>query len=272
MQEFRITLGDFERKTLTKQLNEDDTLKKAQTITTIGKSVAISGAVVGGTVAVSIIGSLAVKAYREGKLLVSDVDDIGATAWDVFKMSIGLMPVGQGIANATKRKEKEALREAEGRPEENLGFLEWGFDAIMTFLLGEDKTWTQTTVVNEDDAADIAEQLRIQREAEAQAYEDSIDDPISERVGDSETITTRRQQDANAQRRGWINYSTMVTTLLNDRNYQDLLTGQSMVCRRDMGSQYQEGITQDRELCTELTQDIAAREIELMLQQDGGAL
>jgi len=267
VQEFRITLGDFERKTLTKQLNEDDTLKKAQTISTIGKSVAISGAVVGGTVAVSIIGSLAVKAYREGKDLVSNVDDIGATAWDVFKMSIGLMPVGQGIANATKRKEKEALREAEGRPEENLGFLEWGFDAIMTFLLGEDKTWTQTTVVNEDDAADIAEQLRIQREAEAQTYEDSIDDPISERVGDNETTTTRRQQDARAQGRGWSDYATMVTTLLNDRTYQNLILAQQQFCD-STSPDFDTRSNFDPQLCREITADIAAREIELMLQSN----
>ena len=61
--EHRITLGDYERKALTKQLAEDDLIKKVQTGTKIGQTVLIGGAVVG-------VGILATSAYREAAGLV----------------------------------------------------------------------------------------------------------------------------------------------------------------------------------------------------------
>jgi hypothetical protein len=147
VQEFRITLGDFERKTLTKQLNEDDTIKKAETVSSIIKAAAITGALI----SLPILGSVAVKAYREASDVVENVADKGASGFDLFLFGAGLMPLSTFNNRTSKRNLKADEEEAKGEQNKNIGFLEWGFDAFMTFLLGEDKEWTQTTVVKEDE-------------------------------------------------------------------------------------------------------------------------
>jgi hypothetical protein len=147
VQEFRITLGDFERKTLTKQLNEDDTIKKAESVSSIVKATAITGALI----SLPILGSVAVKAYREASNVVENVADKGASGFDLFLFGAGLMPLSTFNNRTSKRNLKADEEEAKGEQNKNIGFLEWGFDAFMTFLLGEDKEWTQTTVVKEDE-------------------------------------------------------------------------------------------------------------------------
>ena len=81
--EHRITLGDYERKILTAQLSEDDRLNKARTYTQIGKAIGVTGAVVGGTIVASTLGTLALAAYRESADLVDKaLKDIASKAPD----------------------------------------------------------------------------------------------------------------------------------------------------------------------------------------------
>ena len=141
--EHRLTLGNFERQALSKQLKEDDVIKKVQTGAEIGKVVMIGGAVAG-------LGTLAIGAYREAHNLVEAVEGINASKWDIFwnVLSPAFMPPEKMAANARARNQKE---QEGGILDKNLGVLEWGFDWLMTFLLGDDKSWTQTTVVTEDE-------------------------------------------------------------------------------------------------------------------------
>ena len=150
--EHRITLGDYERKMLTKQLNEDDLLNKAATGAQIGKTVAITGAVIGGTIAAGTIGMLAVSAYREANNLVEGAQDISAGVWSTLKWRMGLISFDdylQDVQEIVADPTPEELAEKERR--ENMGFLEWGLDNVLTFLLGKDKKWTRTSNVTVED-------------------------------------------------------------------------------------------------------------------------
>lgn len=149
--EHRLTLGDFERKLIKKQLDEDDLLNKAKTGAQIGKSIAITGAVVGGTIAAATIGGLAVSAYREANQLVEGAQDLGAGIWSTFKWRTGLISFDDylsDIGDITTESEEE---KAEKQRRKNMGILEWGLDNLLVFLLGEDKKWTRTTLVKEDE-------------------------------------------------------------------------------------------------------------------------
>jgi len=149
--EHRITLGDFERKLITKQLNEDDTLNKAKTYAQVGKSIAIGGAVVGGTVAAATLGTLALAAYREAADLVDQAQDMKGTAWTYFKYRIGAASFDDLVDEAQDYVDNEDERKAESERRKNMGFLEYGLDRILVFLLGEDKKWTTTTLVPEEE-------------------------------------------------------------------------------------------------------------------------
>jgi len=133
--EHRITLGDYERKMITKQLAEDDIIKKVQTGAEIGKNLLIGGAVVG-------VGLLATTAYREAQGLVDTIQDTPAGLWKMTQYKLGLISfedlVGGVTENAQKRQEEKQKRK-------NLGILEYGFQSLMTFLLGEDMIWTKAT-------------------------------------------------------------------------------------------------------------------------------
>ena len=149
--EHRLTLGDFERKLIKKQLDEDDLIKKVQSGTEIGKSIAVTGAVIGGTIAAATVGGLAVSAYREANQLVEGAQDLSAGLWSTFKWRIGLTSFDDYLADigdiATETDEEKAERERR----KNMGFLEWGLDRVLVFLLGDDKKWTGTTLVREDE-------------------------------------------------------------------------------------------------------------------------
>jgi len=150
--EHRLTLGDYERKVLTKQLAEDDLLNKAATGAQIGKTVAITGAVVGGTIAAGTIGMLAVSAYREANNLVEGAQDLTAGVWTTLKWRMGLISFDDYLGEvgdiSTETEEEKAERERR----ENMGFLEWGLDNVLTFLFGKDKKWTRTQNVTEEEA------------------------------------------------------------------------------------------------------------------------
>jgi len=149
--EHRLTLGDFERKLIKKQLEEDDIIKKVQTGTEISKSIAVTGAVIGGTIAAATVGGLAVSAYREANQLVEGAQDLSAGLWSTFKWRIGLTSFDDYLADigdiTTDTDEEKAKRERR----KNMGFLEWGLDRVLVFLLGDDKKWTGTTLVREDE-------------------------------------------------------------------------------------------------------------------------
>lgn len=149
--EHRITLGDFERKLITKQLDEDDTLNKARTYSQVGKSIAIGGAVVGGTIAAATIGTLALAAYREAAGLVDQAQDMKSTAWTMFKWRIGAASFDDLVEEAQDYVNNKEERDAKAEQRKNMGFLEYGLDRILVFLLGEDKQWTSTTLVKEDE-------------------------------------------------------------------------------------------------------------------------
>lgn len=149
--EHRITLGDFERKLITKQLDEDDTLNKARTYSQVGKSIAIGGAVVGGTVAAATLGTLALAAYREAAGLVEQAQDMKGTAWTMFKWRIGAASFDDLVEEAQDYVDNKEEREAAAERRKNMGFLEYGLDRILVFLLGNDKQWTGTTLVKQGD-------------------------------------------------------------------------------------------------------------------------
>jgi len=149
--EHRITLGDYERKLITKQLDEDDTLNKARTYSQVGKSIAIGGAVVGGTVAAATIGTLALAAYREAAGLVDQAQDMKSTAWTLFKWRIGAASFDDVVEEAQDYVDNKEERDAAAERRKNMGFLEYGLDRILVFLLGEDKKWTTTTLVPDEE-------------------------------------------------------------------------------------------------------------------------
>lgn len=149
--EHRITLGDFERKLITKQLNEDDTLNKARTYSQVGKSIAIGGAVIGGTVAAATLGTLALAAYREAAGLVDQAQDMKSTAWTYLKFRVGAASFDDLVDEAQDYVDNKDERDERAEQRKNMGFLEYGLDRILVFLLGEDKKWTSTTLVKEDD-------------------------------------------------------------------------------------------------------------------------
>lgn len=151
VQEMRLTLGDYERKLITKQLNEDDTLNKARTYSQVGKSIAIGGAVVGGTIAAATIGTLALAAYREAAGLVDQAQDMKSTAWTYFKFRVGAASFDDLVNEAQDYVDNKEEREAKAEMRKNMGFLEYGLDRILVFLLGADKTWTKTDLVKEED-------------------------------------------------------------------------------------------------------------------------
>jgi hypothetical protein len=144
--EHRITLGDYERKMLSKQLAEDDIIKKVQTGAEIGKNVLIGGAVVG-------VGILATTAYREAQGLVDVVTDTPASLWKMTQYRLGLISledlIGELGDDAQERQEAKEARK-------NQGILEWGFDWIMKFLLGEDMIWTKATHTNDSNGTNLS--------------------------------------------------------------------------------------------------------------------
>ncbi len=133
--EHRITLGDYERKMISKQLAEDDLVKKVQTGAEIGKTVIVGGAVVA-------VGTLGIIAYREAQGLVDKAQDIPSGLWNMAKMQLGLMSMSEFVEASVGDVEEQQRKREERK---NLGILEYGFDAIMKFLLGEDMIWTKAT-------------------------------------------------------------------------------------------------------------------------------
>lgn len=162
--EHRITLGDYERKLITKQLNEDDTLNKARTYSQVGKSIAIGGAVVGGTIAAATLGTLALAAYREAAGLVDQAQDLKSTAWTYLKFRVGAASFDDVVAEAQDYRDNQEERDAKDEMRKNMGILEYGLDRILVFLLGEDKQWTQTTLVTEDEVQQQQQQTPAQLE------------------------------------------------------------------------------------------------------------
>ena len=67
----------------------------------------------------------------------------------------------QDVGDITTETEEE---KAEKERRENMGFLEWGLDNVLTFLLGKDKKWTRTQNVTE-------EELQEQKEFSPEEYE-----------------------------------------------------------------------------------------------------
>jgi len=133
--EHRITLGDYERKMISKQLAEDDLIKKVQTGAEIGKTVIIGGAVVG-------VGILATTAYREAQGLVDAITDTPASLWKMTQYRLGLISLEELIGDLSEDNQE---RQEAKVSRKNQGILEWGFDWIMKFLLGEDMIWTKAT-------------------------------------------------------------------------------------------------------------------------------
>ena len=133
--EHRITLGDYERKALTKQLNEDDLIKKVNTGVKIGQTVLIGA----GGIA---LGTLAVTAYREANDLVDTITDIPSSGWAYLKFRLGLISM-QELMNTVG----ETLEENEEASQErkNQGILEWGAEWLLKFLLGDDMIFTKAT-------------------------------------------------------------------------------------------------------------------------------
>ena len=169
--EHRLTLGDFERKLIKKQLDEDDLMKKVQAGAAISKTIAITGAVVGGTIAAATVGGLAVSAYREANQLVDGAQDLGAGIWSTFKWRVGLTSFDDYLGEvgdiATETEEEKAEKERR----KNMGVLEWGLDRVLVFLLGEDKKWTRTTLVKEDE---IIEEEQGFGDNRTQEYRDAL--------------------------------------------------------------------------------------------------
>jgi len=133
--EHRITLGDYERKMISKQLAEDDLIKKVQTGAEIGKTVLIGA----GGIA---LGTLAVTAYREAHDLVDTVTDVPASVWKTAQYKLGLISledlIGDLSQDGQERQEAEEARK-------NQGVLEWGVNWLLKFLLGEDMIFTKAT-------------------------------------------------------------------------------------------------------------------------------
>jgi hypothetical protein len=151
VQEMRITLGDFERKLITKQLEEDDLLNKVKAGAEIGKTIAITGAVVGGTIAAATVGGLAVSAYREANQLVEGVQDLSAGIWSTFKWRVGLTSFDDYLGEVEDIAIETEEEKAEKERRKNMGILEWGLDRVLVFLLGADKQWTSTTLVPKEE-------------------------------------------------------------------------------------------------------------------------
>lgn len=149
--EHRLTLGDYERKLLTKQLEEDDIINKAKAGSEIVKTVATTAAVVGGTIAAGTIGMLAVSAYREANQLVEGAQDLGAGIWSTIKWRSGLMSFDDYVKDVQDIVGETDEEKAERERRENMGFLEWGLDNVLIFLLGKDKKWTRTQNVTEEE-------------------------------------------------------------------------------------------------------------------------
>jgi hypothetical protein len=153
--EHRITLGDYERKMIAKQLAEDDTIKKVKAGAEIGKTVIIGGAVVG-------VGILATTAYREAQGLVDVVTDTPASLWKMTQYRLGLISfqdlIGDLNEDAQERQEAKDARK-------NQGILEWGFDWIMKFLLGEDMIWTKATDTTTSNGTNLSPYQQKQNES-----------------------------------------------------------------------------------------------------------
>ena len=133
--EHRITLGDYERKALTKQLAEDDLIKKVNTGTKIGQTVLISGAVVG-------VGILATSAYREAAGLVDTLVDVPTSGWAYTKYRLGIIGFDELMNTVNETVDENTEAEEERK---NKGILEWGFEWMAKFLLGDDMIWTKAT-------------------------------------------------------------------------------------------------------------------------------
>ena len=128
-------MGDYERKMISKQLAEDDLIKKVQTGAEIGKTVIVGGAVVA-------VGTLGIIAYREAQGLIDKAQDIPSGLWNMAKMQLGLMSMSEFVEASVGDVEEQQRKREERK---NLGILEYGFDAIMKFLLGDDMIWTKAT-------------------------------------------------------------------------------------------------------------------------------
>jgi hypothetical protein len=133
--EHRITLGDYERKMITKQLAEDDTIKKVQTGAEIGKTVLIGA----GGIA---LGTLAVTAYREANDLIDTVTDVPAGLWKTAQYKLGLISLEQLVGSISDDVEENEKASEERK---NKGVLEWGVEWLLKFLLGEDMIFTKAT-------------------------------------------------------------------------------------------------------------------------------
>ncbi len=120
---------------ISKQLSEDDLVKKVQTGAEIGKTVIVGGAVVA-------VGTLGIIAYREAQGLVDKAQDIPSGLWNMAKMQLGLMSMSDFVEASAGDVEEQQRKRQERK---NLGILEYGFDAIMKFLLGDDMIWTKAT-------------------------------------------------------------------------------------------------------------------------------
>lgn len=138
--EHRITLGDYERKMISKQLAEDDLIKKVQTGAEIGKTVLIGA----GGIA---LGTLAVTAYREANDLVDTVTDVPAGLWQTAKFKLGLITLEELVGSISDDVEEN---EQKSQNRKNKGVLEWGFEWLLKFLLGEDMIFTKATETNGD--------------------------------------------------------------------------------------------------------------------------
>jgi hypothetical protein len=133
--EHRITLGDYERKMIAKQLAEDDTIKKVQTGAEIGKTVLIGA----GGIA---LGTLAVTAYREANDLIDTVTDVPAGLWKTAQYKLGLISLEQLVGSISDDVEEN---EKASNERKNKGVLEWGVEWLLKFLLGEDMIFTKAT-------------------------------------------------------------------------------------------------------------------------------
>ena len=133
--EHRITLGDYERKMMSKQLAEDDTIKKVQTGAEIGKTVLIGA----GGIA---LGTLAVTAYREANDLVDTVTDVPAGLWKMTQFRLGLITFEELVGSITENADENEKASEERK---NKGVLEWGVEWLLKFLLGEDMIFTKAT-------------------------------------------------------------------------------------------------------------------------------
>jgi len=133
--EHRITLGDYERKMISKQLSEDDLIKKIQTGQKIGQSIMIGA---GGL----FLGTIAVTAYREANDLVDTIKDAPAGIWAMTKYRLGLITFEELMNTVEPMAEENAQASTDRK---NKGILEWGFEWMLKFLLGEDMIFTKAT-------------------------------------------------------------------------------------------------------------------------------